>query len=183
MNALLDAGTIELRAGGAVLHCAPSESSLVRRFSAGSTTYVPADLTPHLYSVPGVQQLDLMALAEQGAYDRIYASHVMEHVPNDAVVFANMFAALKPGGEAWLLVPLWDRPTEDGTPDLTPRERERRFGQWDHVRQYGWDFSARAEAAGFTVTVISNAALPHDDVSRMAIGDTLFIARRPLPES
>ncbi len=183
MNALLESGKIGLPAGGAVLHCAPSESSLVRRFSAGSTIYLPVDLTPHLYNVPGVRHLDLMALTEQGVYDRIYASHVMEHVPDDAVVFANMFAALKPGGEAWLLVPLWDRPSEDGPPSLSPRERERRFGQWDHVRHYGLDFSARAVAAGFTVTVMSNAALPHDDVSRMAIGDTLFIARRPLPES
>jgi hypothetical protein len=35
----------------------------------------------------------------------------------------------------------------------TPEERERVFGQWDHVRIYGRDFQERLESAGFAVTV------------------------------
>jgi SAM-dependent methyltransferase len=71
----------------------------------------------------------------------------MEHVPDDAQVLRNIFEALKPGGEAWLIVPLWEKPTEDGSYAMPPRERERRFGQWDHVRQYGPDFADRIRAA------------------------------------
>jgi len=76
-------------------------------------------------------------------------------------------------------VPLWDRPSEDGPPDLSPRERERRFGQWDHVRQYGRDFADRIRAAGFEVELIDAARLPAETVRRMALADTLFRARRP----
>ena len=90
-----------------------------------------------------------MGFTDLGSFDLIYASHVMEHVPDDSRVLANMHAALTPGGEAWLLVPLYDGPTIDGAPDLSGRERERRFGQWDHRRQYGEDFGARIAAHGF----------------------------------
>ena len=179
MHALLDSGRITLPNGGAILHCAPNEASLVRRFSAGAGDYVPADIDPARYDVPGMQRLDLMAMADEARFDRIYASHVMEHVPDDRLVLRNMLRALKPGGGAWLLVPLWKRPSEDGPADLSGRERERRFGQWDHVRQYGRDFSDRIAAAGLEVELIDAGSLPADQVRRMALADTLFRARHP----
>lgn len=178
MHALLDAGRIALPAGGTILHCAPNEASLVRRFRAATDDYVPADIDPARYTVPGMQRLDLMAMNDSARFDRIYASHVMEHVPDDAVVLRNLARALKPGGEAWLLVPLWDGPSEDGAPDLSARERERRFGQWDHVRQYGRDLADRIAAAGLAVELIDADILPPADVRRMALADTLFRARR-----
>lgn len=178
MHALLDRGIIDIPPGAAVLHCAPNEMSLVNRFRAGAGDYVPADFDPSRYPLPDIQKVDLMALDDVARFDILYASHVMEHVPDDAHVFRNIARALKPGGEAWLIVPLWEKPTEDGPPDLSPRERERRFGQWDHVRQYGRDFADRIRAAGLDVEVIDAADLPHDDVQRMALGDTLFRARR-----
>ncbi|OJY63619.1 MAG: glycosyl transferase [Sphingobium sp. 66-54] len=178
MHALLDAGRITLPAGAAILHCAPNEASLVRRFRAATDDYVPADLDPTRYTVPGMQRLDLMAMDDVVRFDRIYASHVMEHVPDDAVVLRNLTRALKPGGEAWLLVPLWDGPSEDGAPDLSARERERRFGQWDHVRQYGRDLADRIAAAGLTVELIEADMLLSAEVRRMALADTLFRASR-----
>lgn len=180
MHALLDAGRITLPAGGAILHCAPNEASLVRRFRAGAGDYVPADIDPARYDLPDMQRLDLMAMADTARFDRIYASHVMEHVPDDGVVLRNIARALKPGGEAWLLVPLWDKPSEDGAPDLSGRERERRFGQWDHVRQYGRDLAGRIAAAGLTVELIDTGDMPPADTARMALADTLFRACRPL---
>lgn len=179
MHALLDAGLIGLPAGGAILHCAPNEGSLVLRFRTGARDYVPADIDPERYKVAGMRRLDLMAMEDVGRFDRIYASHVMEHVPDDAQVLRNMWRALKPGGEAWLLVPLWDLPSVDGPADLSPRERERRFGQWDHVRQYGPDFAGRIAGAGFNVSLIDAAMLPPEEVRRMALADTLFRARKP----
>lgn len=178
MHYLLDRGRIAVPSGGSVLHCAPNEGSLVARFRAAAGDYVPADIDPSRYDVPGIRRVDLMALDEDARFDRIYASHVMEHVPDDARVFANIARALKPGGEAWLIVPLWDRPTEDGAPTLSPRERERRFGQWDHVRQYGPDFAERIAASGLSVELIAARDLPAADVRAMALDDVLFRARR-----
>jgi SAM-dependent methyltransferase len=178
MHALLDAGRIAIPSGAAILHCAPNEGSLVARFRAAAGDYVPADFDPARYRLPDIRQLDLMALADEARFDIIYASHVMEHVPDDARVLRNIARALKPGGEAWLIVPLWDRPTEDGPPDMPPRERERRFGQWDHVRQYGRDIAGRMADAGLAVDLLDGAALPAGQVRRMALDDVLFRARR-----
>lgn len=180
MHYLLDTGAIALPTGGAILHCAPNEVSLVNRMRAAAGEYVPGDLFPEVYRhVPDIRRVDLMALDEEARFDRIYASHVMEHVPDDARVLANLYRALRPGGEAWLIVPLWDRPTEDGAPDLSGRERERRFGQWDHVRQYGPDFADRIRAAGFDLDVIRAEDVTAADRHRLALGEVLYRARRP----
>lgn len=182
VNYLVDKGTLTLPRGGAILHMAPNEHSLVTRFRDAARDYVPADLDPSRYPLPDVQRVDLMAIGETGRFDLFYASHVMEHVPDDARVFGQIFACLKPGGEAWLMVPLWqptDRPTEDGAPDMSPRERERRFGQWDHVRQYGLDFADRIRKAGFAVDLLRASDCPAEDVARMALDDVIFRARKP----
>lgn len=178
MHALLDAEALTIPSGASVLHCAPSEKRLVDRFRNPALEYVPADIDPTNYDVPGIQQLDLMEIADRDRFDRIYASHVMEHVPDDSVVLENLRRALKPGGEAWLVVPLWDKPTEDGPPGLDPRERERRFGQWDHVRQYGPDFADRIAAAGLTVEVIDRESVPSASAYRMGLADRVFRAQR-----
>ncbi|EZP68324.1 Glycosyl transferase [Sphingomonas paucimobilis] len=178
MNHLIATNVLRVPVEGAILHMAPNEGSLVRRFSAASD-YVPADLDPGRYSVPGMRQVDLMALAEADRYDLFYASHVMEHVPDDHHVLRNIWRALKPGGEAWLIVPLWDKPTEDGSFDIPPRERERRFGQWDHVRQYGPDFADRIRAAGFDLEEIDASGIDADVRHLFALDDRLFRARKP----
>jgi hypothetical protein len=36
---------------------------------------------------------------------------------------------------------------------INPKERERLFGQFDHVRRYGPDYKDRLTEAGFSVTV------------------------------
>jgi SAM-dependent methyltransferase len=179
MNHLLLSGKITAPVDGGILHMAPNEASLVRRFSAAQD-YVPADLHPDIYPVPGMTKVDLMALDADARFDLFYASHVMEHVPDDAVVLRNVFRALKPGGEAWLIVPLWSKPTEDGSYAMPPRERERRFGQWDHVRQYGPDFADRIRAAGFELEEIDARSIDADLRRFHALDERLYRARKPL---
>jgi SAM-dependent methyltransferase len=179
MNWLIGQGRLTVPVDGAVLHVAPNEASLVRRFSVAAD-YVPADLHPEIYPVPGMQRIDLMEMADEDRYDLFYASHVMEHVPDDGVVLRNIYRALKPGGEAWLIVPLWDKPTEDGSFAMSPRERERRFGQWDHVRQYGPDFADRIRAAGFDLEEIDASSIDGAVRQFHALDDRLFRARKPV---
>ena len=178
VNHLIDSGRLALPQGGAILHMAPNEASLVARFGRRARDYVPADIDPSRYRVEGVRRVDLMNIGEESRFDLFYASHVMEHVPDDARVLRNILASLKPGGEAWLIVPLWNGPTEEGAPGMSAAERERRFGQWDHVRQYGPDFADRIRAAGFELEEIAAEDCAADDRRRMALGETLFRARK-----
>lgn len=152
------------KAGGRILHVAPSEKSLIALFDGANCDYVRADIFPEAYKGQPVRRLDLCAFPEgEPGYDLIYASHVLEHIPDDMLALRQIRANLAPGGEAWIIVPLHDRPTEESTPEMTRLERERRFGQWDHVRQYGEDVAERLRAAGFAIERIAATDLSADE--------------------
>lgn len=163
-----------------ILHVAPSEQSLVALFSASGAEYVRADIHPASYPGQDVRRVDLCDFPAGGErYDLIYASHVLEHILDDALAMRNICANLAPQGEAWIIVPLHDRATEEGGPDMPRRERERRFGQWDHVRFYGEDIVLRLQRAGFAVERIAATDLAEDLRRRQGLtdADTLWRCR------
>jgi SAM-dependent methyltransferase len=114
-------------------------------------------LSADLYDPTAMLQMDITAIPKgDSTFDVIYCSHVLEHIPDDRKAMRELFRVLRPGGWAILQVPImWDRETtfEDWSVQ-TPEERERVFGQSDHVRIYGRDYQERLTAAGFRVTVI-----------------------------
>jgi len=132
------------------LHVAPEPciSSLVRRHRY--IDYFTADLCEGSAMV----QMDIASLPfHTGAFNAIYCSHVLEHVPEDRKAIAELCRVLKPDGWAILQVPIvGDVAFEDPTA-TTPERRTKLFGQHDHVRRYGKDFKCRLEASGFTVSV------------------------------
>jgi SAM-dependent methyltransferase len=176
-----------------VLHVAPGERSLVRRFQAMSETYVAGDFDPRRYAwVPGIDEVvkvDLTKLEFSTPFDLIYASHVLEHIPDDGLALREVFDHLRVGGQAVFLVPLRGEVTEEGGPNLSAAERQRRFGQWDHVRQYGLDIVDRLERAGFEVTTLDAADTGADAMRRFGFEthgyagdpetDRIFVCRRP----
>jgi SAM-dependent methyltransferase len=179
VNVCIDLGLLRLPRSGTILHMAPSEKSLVARFTHENRV-VFGDLTPERYLGVRVQRVDLMDLSGLGTFDIVYASHVMEHVFDDMAVFRNIYEHIGKGGEAWFLVPLHDNPTIDGSPTLSARQRERLFGQWDHVRQYGVDLSHRLRSVGFEVAVLGVTDVPDDQVVLYGLAkkDKVFVARR-----
>ncbi len=102
----------------------------------------------------GTQNIDITAIdLEDNTFDAILCSHVLEHIPDDQRAMQELYRVLKPNGWAILQVPL------DATRDTTyedfsitdPTEREKAFGQHDHVRVYGNDYEKRLINAGFQV--------------------------------
>jgi ubiquinone/menaquinone biosynthesis C-methylase UbiE len=75
-------------------------------------------------------------------------------VSNDIQALREIKRVLKPGGWAILLVPFFN-PVEEKTFEdnsiTDPREREKIFGQNDHVRKYGKDYPERIKMAGLEV--------------------------------
>jgi predicted SAM-dependent methyltransferase len=100
--------------------------------------------------------VDITRMAfEDSSFDVIYCSHVLEHIPNDRKAMAELYRVLKPGGWAMLQVPI-DINREKTYEDFSitnPVEREKAFGQADHVRVYGQDYRTRLMEAGFSVKV------------------------------
>ena len=85
-----------------MLHCAP-EPFLSKIFSSRVCQYETADI-----SKKGVQHhVDLQNLPfKDGTYDFIFASHVLEHIPDDNKAIKEIRRVLKAGGIAILPVPI-----------------------------------------------------------------------------
>jgi len=178
VNVLIDGGVLSIASSSRILQVAPTEKSLIARFS--KYDLMLGDLHPHVYLPTEVQKLDLMSFGEITDFDLIYMSHVLEHVPDDIRVLRNIYDALKPGGEVWIIVPMGTGLTEDGDLDLPASERERRFGQWDHLRLYGRDVAARIMGAGFSVREVGAADCSPEVRSRTALsdGDVVFVGKK-----
>ena len=159
-----------------ILHVAP-ERCFEPRFRARlGRGYVTADIGDPRADV----HMDVMQLAFPDAtFDFVYCSHVLEHVADDRRAMREFRRVLKPGGHAVLMVPIIrsDQTFED--PAITdPRERERAFGQHDHVRAYGPDYVDRLRDAGFAVDVLDTQALATpDDVDRMVLSGRVYVCR------
>ena len=91
---------------------------------------------------------------DDDTFDVVFCNHVMEHVENDIKAMSEIYRVLKSGGWAIIQSPVYpeiEKTIED--PAVTdPKERERLFGQDDHLRKYGRDYGDRLRRAGFKVT-------------------------------
>ena len=116
---------------------------------------------------------------ESEKFDFIMCSHVLEHVKDDKKAMSELYRVLKRSGQGLLLVPIVvgvDTTDEDIT--ATIEERWRRFGQDDHVRQYGKaDFIRRLVDTGFYVKEIGISNLGKDLFAQNCIEEqsTLYI--------
>ena len=120
-----------------------------------------------------------------GSFDVIYCSHVLEHVSDDCQAMRELCRVLAPRGWAMLNVPITANETFEDPSVTDPSERIRQFGQKDHVRRYGPDYTDRLTAAGFEVTRIAASDLVADaDIERYGLangasGDLFYCVRKP----
>jgi SAM-dependent methyltransferase len=123
--ALLETGAMRM------LHFAP-EPFFRDLFSKLFHSYETADI-----DMPNVDHLvDLQALPfDSRAYDIVYASHVLEHVPDDRKAIAEIRRILAPGGLAILPVPIVN--------SVTVEYREPNPHESMHVRAPGPDYFDR----------------------------------------
>lgn len=139
-----------------LLHVAP-ERNVQKVFKSYShIDYLSADLESPLAMV----KMDITDIRHNdNSFDIVVCCHVLEHIPNDRKAMSELYRVLKPGGWAILQVPislLLEKTYEDPT-IVVPKERERAFGQRDHVRIYARDYKDRLESIGFSVEVYSFA--------------------------
>ncbi|MFP4557245.1 MAG: class I SAM-dependent methyltransferase [Bacteroidales bacterium] len=134
-----------------VLHIAP-EYCFIKRFQKlPNIEYVTADLISPWAKV----KLDVQGMPfKSNSFDVVFCNHVLEHVPNDHKAMSELYRVMKPGGFGIFQVPIdtsLNKTYEDSS-ITTPEEREKHFGQRDHLRQYGRDYPDKLRNAGFIVT-------------------------------
>lgn len=133
-----------------VLHVAPEHCFINRFKQLDNIDYTTADIESPLADV----KMDLHAIPfDANTFDVVFCNHVMEHVQNDIQCMKEIHRILRPGGWAIIQSPIeYDRETTYENASITrPSEREKHFGQSDHVRVYGRDYKARLTLAGFKV--------------------------------
>jgi phosphoglycolate phosphatase len=132
-----------LRPGKTCLHFAPEHDIAPRLRAAWGDGYDPVDLDADRYGFANARRFDLCRDSfklEDQRYDLILHNHVFEHIPcNYGAVFLQLRRSLKIGGMHIFSVPVHlGRYAEDQNP-LSKEDREKRFGQHDHVRRFGID--------------------------------------------
>ena len=124
-----------------------------------------------------------MRAVADASFDLVLCCHVLEHVPDDAAAMRELHRVTRPGGVCVVQVPYARGQAQtDADPTLTDRaERERRFGQFDHLRLYGRDLLDRLSGAGFAVTPETGGeAVSAEDAKRYGLwDDTMFICQKP----
>lgn len=146
-----------IKSGFRVLHFAP-EALFYNYFdSHNKIEYIPCDLFPENYTFNGnskVVKVDITNIPfEDNYFDFIICNHVLEHIPDDTLAMNELLRVMKVGGNGVFQVPIdYERETtyEDFS-ITTPEEREKAFGQYDHVRWYGRDYKERLASVGFKV--------------------------------
>jgi SAM-dependent methyltransferase len=162
-----------------MLHIAPEIAFEPRLKQVPNLDYLTGDLLdPKVMLKVDVTNIPF----PDGAFDVIFCSHVMEHVPDDRKALHEFVRVLSANGWVIFLVPIrMNQRTDEDLTVTDPREREKRFGQQDHVRYYGWDFEERLEEAGFQVDVVRASDMVEDtQFEEMGIDrkEVLFYCRK-----
>jgi SAM-dependent methyltransferase len=143
--------------GKTVLQFAPEEAlRLLLLKYAGR--YLSADYLADGYTYKIDLQLDMAAMpqVQNEQIDLLVACDVLEHIPDHLAALGEIYRVLKTGGWVVLTVPQKDNleTTFEDPSVVMPEDRERVFGQFDHLRVYGNDFPDMLKAAGFQVKQI-----------------------------
>jgi len=131
-----------------ILHIAPEPCFLKRFEKQHGDNYITADLESPLAKV----KMDIHDIPfAENYFDAVFCNHVLEHVADDIRAMSEIRRVLKPVGWAILQVPFFSPVPETTIEDVTitgPRQREKAFGQDDHVRKYGKDYPLRIQQSG-----------------------------------
>ena len=133
-----------------LLSIAPDYATQTKLRSLTNVNYTSVDLESPL----AMQNEDLTNLSlKDNSFDAILCYHVLEHIEDDKKALSELFRVLEPGGWAILQTPI-DTDRKHTFEDFTitsPDERKKVYGQSDHVRIYGRDYSLKLKDAGFIV--------------------------------
>lgn len=133
------------------LHIAPELCFISKFKKMANIEYVTADLNSPLADV----KLDVQKMPfDDNSFDVIMCNHVLEHVDDDQQAMKEIYRVMSHGGWGIFQVPFYPPVPETTVEDplvTDPKEREKLFGQDDHVRKYGLDYPERLRKAGFIV--------------------------------
>jgi SAM-dependent methyltransferase len=164
-----------------VLHIAPEVCFLKPFRAIHGDRYVTADLDSPWASI----KMDIHAMPfPDNSFDVVLCNHVLEHVADDILALREIRRVLRPGGYAVLQVPFFEpvpATTVEDPAVVLPRDREKLYGQSDHVRRYGADYLNRIALAGLLAEEIPYGEELGEDLCRstgVVLSEKIFIGRK-----
>lgn len=152
-----------------VLHIAPEQEFLKRFKKMSHLDYVSADLYSPIVDVKA-DILDLPFADE--SFDVVFCNHVLEHIVDDHKAMSELFRVMKPGGWGIFQVPMKNslEQTYEDFNITDPKERQKHFGQYDHVRWYGMDYFDRLRKVGFRAEALFySQEFTDEDIKRFGL--------------
>lgn len=163
------------KANQKVLHFAPEQAFYKRFKKMPNLDYVTTDLNSPLADV----KADICNLPfEDNSFDVIFCNHVLEHIPDDTKAIQELYRVLKVAGMGIFQIPqdLNREKTFEDNSITDKKERQKIFGQYDHVRIYGRDYFNKLRSVGFKVDEVDyTAALSEAEIDkyRLAKGEII----------
>lgn len=169
------------------LHIAPEICFIDKFKKLNNLNYKTADLeSPWADIHLNIEEMPL----EDSSFDVLMANHILEHVEHLDKALSEIYRVLKVGGWAILLSPINPKreTTYEDASITDPLEREKHFGQKDHVREFGKDYAQVLASAGFEVEesdfastlskeVLERMSLASEDVSNIV--NHIFVVHKP----
>jgi SAM-dependent methyltransferase len=162
-----------------VLHIAPEHCFIDRFEVLPNLEYITGDIESPLAKV----KMDVHKIPfPDNTFDVVFCNHVLEHVEDDLKACAEFNRVLKPNGWGILQSPVYklEKTLEDNS-ITDPSERERLFGQRDHVRKFGLDYAERLRKSGLIIEENQFVKeIPEEKVKRFALApdEVLFVCKK-----
>jgi len=135
------------RQGMRVLETSPRLGRAYRDAMKKCFDYVCSDFDERGHR--GDLRLDLQAIAlPDESLDAVLAPHVLEHVPDTARALAELRRVLRPGGKAFIQVPLLQGKTS--VPTTPEYHGDNTLVYW----RFGWDLTDKVRAQGLACTAL-----------------------------
>ena len=157
-----------------LLHFGPEKAFYDKFSNISYIDYYPVDLKPkryaniHLRDVVDIQNIPY----PDNHFDLIINIHVLEHIPDDKKAMKELQRVIKPGGSAFISVPMSDiEDTLENPAYDTDELRLKHYGQRDHLRRYSQrTFPNLLKKAGFDVSEINlTQGISEDELKRLGL--------------
>ncbi len=146
---------------GNILHFSPSRNLYRKLKKHGSIEYYSSDyedefLADYKFDITEINQ-------PNGKFDLIICYHILEHITDDIEAISELYRVLNAKGTVYLQTPFKDGDIYEDYSITSPIEREKHFGQDDHVRVYSIEgLKNRLKKSGFKVMVKSFHSTDND---------------------
>ncbi len=158
-----------------ILDFSPSRS-LFRVMKRGDHRYESTDLSGDFLSDKSYDIKNIDSGNEN--YDLIICYHVLEHIDEDSKAMSELLRVLKKDGCCIIQTPFKNGEIYENYSITSPEEREKHFGQSDHVRIYSVDgLKNRLMKVGFQVE-IKNYFRKDPNINGFSEKETILICKK-----